>query len=620
MKKLYEIVAELEKQLPSLGPEERLSAHLQLGKWYNYIDSNRTLAYSNHIIDHTTSSPQNEIRIQAQLSASIALLSNRKVIEAMDIMKDAEVHAAATGNKRLMILVSIYDLMLCPFNKAVKGEEIISSLVGATEIENDLSLKCQYHQAAADFLRESDLQQAGVHFFEALNCAKLLQQPWVEGLMLCKLGMLAENRQDFEVAQQFYNEALPLLKYHGCTQYIFQVHICMSKLMISKKQYEQAIQYAELAYNEAAKIDFNSGKDFAMMHKITALLWMERTDEAEPLATAILNSDAANTIKSSLYGMLSNMYVKKHDTQKAIEYSLLSYEMRRDIIRPVDEMTYNEKMYKLYARVENYKEALRYLELFHDRKLQLANENNMAIMADMQAKYDAEKKEAELREVKLQQAESELKAIRAQMNPHFIFNALNTIQSYIYLKDNHNASNYLGKFSRLTRMILDMSNHEVVSLKDELEALTLYLQLERMRFEEVLTFNISIAEALDTESIKLPAMLIQPYIENAIKHGLLHKKDNRELYCSFELKGDNLIVCIDDNGIGRQRSLEMNATKGEDHKSFATAANAKRFSLLNKNSDDTIGVVYTDKTDADGRPTGTLVMLTIPVQLDGVMA
>ncbi|MBP6730441.1 MAG: hypothetical protein KA149_00190, partial [Chitinophagales bacterium] len=293
MKKLNQLISELEVQLPILTFEEGLAAKLQLARWNNFIDSNRTLKYSNDIIASTTATPDNPFRIQAQLSAGIAMLSNRRVAEAIATVKEAEDRAIATGNKNLAALASIYNLMLCPFNNAARGKELVALLDNDPDINNSLQLKCQYHQSAADFLRESDLQQAGVHLFKALDCSKQLQQPWIEGMVLCKLGMLTENRHDLEAAQKFYADALPLLKEHGCSQYVFQVHICMSKLMITKKEYELAIQYAELAQNEAATINFNSGMDFATLHKITALLWMNRTEEAEPIANALLSSNAA---------------------------------------------------------------------------------------------------------------------------------------------------------------------------------------------------------------------------------------------------------------------------------------------------------------------------------------
>ncbi len=355
--------------------------------------------------------------------------------------------------------------------------------------------------------------------------------------------------------------------------------------------------------------------DFATLHKITALLWMNRTEEAEPIANALLSSNAANTIKSSLYGMKSNMCVQKGDTNGAIEFALLSYEMRRDIIRPVDEMTYNEKMYKLYARIENYQEAFRYLELFHARKLLLANESNMATMADMQAKYDNEKKELELKEIKLQQAESELKALKAQMNPHFIFNSLNSIQEIFFLGDKQLANEHLSRFSQLMRNILKASGRKMVTLHEEIQMLEEYLALEALRFGESFSYSISHDENVSIYTLDVPPMIIQPFAENAVKHGLQHKKGNKTLSIHFSFDETQSIITsvVADNGIGRAASEAINK-KRVAHQSFATSATSRRFEVLNSNSAQKFNYHYVDTVNSQGMPAGTEVHITMPVE------
>jgi hypothetical protein len=209
---------------------------------------------------------------------------------------------------------------------------------------------------------------------------------------------------------------------------------------------------------------------------------------------------------------------------------------------------------------------------------------------------------------------SMLASIRSQMNPHFIFNALNTIQSYIYLNDKPNAISYLGKFSSLTRLILEMSNHEKVCLRDEVEALKLYLELEKMRFEESLDIEIDIEPSIKVEQCFIPTMLIQPYLENAVKHGLLHKKENRSVRILFRLKpNDMLEVTIEDNGIGRKRSAELNA-KSSRHRPFSTEANQKRLEIMNKAIPEGFTVTYIDRVDAQGRAEGTTVILLMPLK------
>ncbi len=207
---------------------------------------------------------------------------------------------------------------------------------------------------------------------------------------------------------------------------------------------------------------------------------------------------------------------------------------------------------------------------------------------------------------------SVLMAIRSQMNPHFFYNALNTIQSFIITDDKRSAATYLSKFSKLTRTILEMTGKEAVTLQEEVNSLQLYLDLEKVRFNNELNYSIHVAKGLDAEFVKIPSMIVQPYIENSIKHGLLHKNGEKILLIDFLKRDDNLTIVIDDNGIGRKRSRELNKIRADKHKPFATEANMKRIELLNRGNNN-IGVVYTDKRDAFGQSNGTIVTITIPL-------
>ncbi len=209
---------------------------------------------------------------------------------------------------------------------------------------------------------------------------------------------------------------------------------------------------------------------------------------------------------------------------------------------------------------------------------------------------------------------SMLVSIKAQMNPHFIFNALNTIQSFIYSNNKQEANEYLVKFSRLIRMVLEMSNHETILLAEEIVALELYLDLEKSRFEDSLNYSITLGENIRPGQIRIPSMIIQPYVENAIKHGLLHRIGERWISIQFNINKDKsvLIVEIEDNGVGRKQSKLINARKGENHVSFSSAANEKRLELLNADSQKQIVLEYFDKTDEFNSDIGTIVRLQIP--------
>lgn len=208
--------------------------------------------------------------------------------------------------------------------------------------------------------------------------------------------------------------------------------------------------------------------------------------------------------------------------------------------------------------------------------------------------------------------QSKIKAIKSQMNPHFFYNALNTLQSYILSNDKKQALAYLSKFSGLTRTILEMTEKETISLAEEINTLTLYLEIEKARFENDFEFEITINPEINKEQTKIPSMLLQPFVENAVKHGLLHKKDNKKVIIRFEKMADSLEITIDDNGIGRKKSAELNQIKNKNHQSFATVAIQNRIDLLNRNNPHKIVVTFEDKIGENSQPNGTMVKITIP--------
>jgi ligand-binding sensor domain-containing protein len=218
-----------------------------------------------------------------------------------------------------------------------------------------------------------------------------------------------------------------------------------------------------------------------------------------------------------------------------------------------------------------------------------------------------------------QLAEVELKAMRAQMNPHFIFNTLNSIQEVVLNKDDATARIYLSDFALMMRMILENSSQKDISLDSELEFINLYLKLEKLRFEDKFNVTISVSDFIDIHQIKIPPMLLQPYIENAILHGLMHKTKDGVLNISFEMTTINdieILKCsITDNGVGRKRSKELSAWKGKKHQSMSTEITEERVLLLNNiNSNKGYKVIITDLENEQMLAIGTKVEIYIPLK------
>ncbi len=209
----------------------------------------------------------------------------------------------------------------------------------------------------------------------------------------------------------------------------------------------------------------------------------------------------------------------------------------------------------------------------------------------------------------------EMQALRAQMNPHFIFNSLNSINNFILKNDKEDASEYLLKFSRLTRMILENSKNTLIGLDQELEALKLYIQLESVRFVDHFEYDITHAEDLDTASLFVPPLILQPYVENAIHHGLLQKAGPGTLHIHIQEKEGDLIIKIEDDGIGRTLASEISAKNPFKRSPMGINVTRERLTLLQRPTDRKSDVLINDLIDSNGQPIGTEVLITIPVML-----
>jgi len=213
---------------------------------------------------------------------------------------------------------------------------------------------------------------------------------------------------------------------------------------------------------------------------------------------------------------------------------------------------------------------------------------------------------------KKQLAQAESKALRAQMNPHFIFNSLNSINSFVMDQKHEIASDYLIKFSKLIRLILDNSRSETISIEKELETLKLYVILESARFDNKFKCVYHVAEDVDTNSIKIPPMLLQPFVENAIWHGLMQKEGNGTITIEIKMKNEELLnVSISDDGIGREKAAELKS-KSATHKSHGLKVTSQRIEMMNKLNSTGAQVHIIDLKDEQGNAMGTKVELIIP--------
>lgn len=356
------------------------------------------------------------------------------------------------------------------------------------------------------------------------------------------------------------------------------------------------------------------------------------------------------------YGNIGNIYRDKKDYEKAIYYYDLSEQY---CLRTRDFYVFAglyKDMSDMYITRGDYKKAYEYYVAFKNSNDSLSANRYIEGLGYARAKFDTETKEKELQllNLKLEQQKfftygfsgfilllltigvllyfhsknaakrkiSEMNNklseithanLRQQMNPHFIFNTLNSIQYYMYQHDKIATNNYLTKFSRLIRKILENSQHTLVPVKDELDVIQLYLELETLRFKEKFTYEIIIDEEIDTLTYKIPTMLIQPYVENAVCHGLINKPDQGLLTIKMQLCDLHICCTVEDNGIGREAAMEIKKQKDTPHSSLGTKITESRINITNAIYGTNLKVIFTDLKDAANNPCGTRVELHLPL-------
>jgi two-component system, LytTR family, sensor kinase len=234
-----------------------------------------------------------------------------------------------------------------------------------------------------------------------------------------------------------------------------------------------------------------------------------------------------------------------------------------------------------------------------------------ARLVSIEAMEDIRRKKEEINKVNEQMAQLELASLRSQMNPHFIFNSLNSVQKYIWENKEEDAAEYLAKFAKLMRAILENSRKDMVTLKEEIDILKIYIELEHRRSNGQFDYSIKTDETLDQDITMVPPMLMQPFIENAIWHGLNKKNIKGNLSIAIKKQNDKLICVIDDDGVGRQPKTQ---TLAEEKKSLGIEITQQRIARLMQTTKQEASILIFDKTSG-GLATGTTVTITLPLQI-----
>ncbi len=325
----------------------------------------------------------------------------------------------------------------------------------------------------------------------------------------------------------------------------------------------------------------------------------------------LLLSDLYKTLQkndSAYFFLKQYISLKDSVANQQFFWRLTNYKKQADFKKQIDHVTLLEQDNKIKEERLKNASLLKWVLIIG---LLLVVLISIVVYRSLSLRRKNEKLKSEHEQVRFQQhtTELEMQALRAQMNPHFIFNCLSSINRFILKNETESASDYLTKFSRLIRMVLTNSNKKFITLEDELDMLKLYLDMERLRFKNSFDYNIIFTNSIDINNIFIPPLILQPFAENAVWHGLMHKEGNGRLDISLHVEGKILICEITDDGVGRKKAAMTKSKTVEKEKSMGLKLTTERLALLNVGMNDHSWLNFEDITDSEGSAAGTRVIL-----------
>ncbi len=542
-------------------------------------------------------------------SLDSALVYANKGAEILESIGDTRHVLAAYNNMAL-----IYNNMDKP-RQAVEIYLKIYSKIEDTEASIQHMAIC--NNLAVAYGKDEDFSNAEKWFQKVLNYAKEMNHP--TGLAYGYNGVAGVllNTQDYNQAIEYSLKGLEISTEHQMDKTAIEALQNLGKAYQKKGNSIRAIQYYESALELAQGI--GSKRNLEVIYK--GLFEIYETVGNHQLALdfhkkyhavrdSIFSEDKVKLIEE-LEAKYETAELKRIQVQTELEKEQLTKQHELETVKN-RQLSQEKELADLKAeKNKNYLVGAILISCF----IVLAG---ILLFLQFRNRKRAELVKLELEEtnkrllVENQYRESELKAIKAQMNPHFMFNALNSIQEYIILNKKDLASDYLGKFADLMRLYLNQSNETLIELEDEMKSLRLYVELEALRQEDM-SFTINCEDDFLLEK-KVPPMLIQPYVENAIKHGLWHRTDNKELRILFFEETDKLICEIEDTGIGITASKKINAGR-KKHSSFSTTATENRLKIIRERHSNTIDIQMQELFDSTNKVSGTRVRIEMPLNL-----
>lgn len=441
---------------------------------------------------------------------------------------------------------------------------------------------------------------------------QLLKYPQAKSNTLSNIGNIYGLQQKTDSAVYYYKASIKEAKHTGDMAQLANVSSNLGLVQAQAGQLDEGLANTVLSLKMVDSLGLEVVRVPAYINAAEVYLHTNNLDKAEYYATQSLNAvKALNNLYTETKSLqtLATIQEKKGDYENALKNfkaanilndSLVSADRKVEISRK--EIQYEADKREALALAEAGRQrTIKNVSLLGGGGILLSSLLAFVLYRRKQ-KADAERKEAEFNATV---AQVELKALRAQMNPHFIFNSLNSIGAYILNNDTQAASDYLSKFARLMRMTLENSDKQLITLEEDIQLLNTYLAIEQKRFDKAFEFEIKLANDIDADEVLLPPMLLQPFVENSIVHGLSKSDKGGKILISFQSEQQELICSVEDNGVGRAKSKTNKRNLKKN--SMGVSITQNRIEVLNKTKSVNGSVKIIDNE------VGTKVVVSLPL-------
>ena len=554
-------------------------------------------------------------------------------------------------------IANVYSIMGNYSEAMLYIEEAINSC--AEKGDERIIANC-HNNMATIYSEQGNYQLAQEHIIKSIYKFEEIGDSLSIAASLFNIAYIYQNQENYEKAQEYFEQSLAISKKFNDNRSIARAKGALATILIDQEKYEMAISLLKESIeiskevNDQINIAYtlnNLGQSSLALKNYSIALeyFLEAKNIAEEINLPIVSSDA--------YLGIGQTYFKQQKYDKSLENTLRSLEYAETLGLMNAKRNANDLLHEIYEKKGEYEKAYQSHKQFKLLSDSLFNKESIQKIAQLENeyKYQRELDEAENREVeltstvetttqdlkksqrnlllgvigfllvslvlgaiifflKLRHAKSktqnivmEQKLLRSQMTPHFVFNSLSVLQGMILNKEDKKSISYLSKFSKLLRITLENSRDKTVPLFQELKAIENYLELQNLEVNDSYQYAISVDDTLDQSLFKIPPMLIQPFIENAIEHAFKDQKENRKIDVQLEYSNEELICTITDNGIG------VDTQKGnekQNKKSLATTITSERLEMLSKDFKMKGAISIEDRRKY--KEQGTIVSLVIP--------